>query len=76
MNNEFDPVDGAEQRPSAGGISTKRDVLVHAVDCHQKVYRGGAWTNTLDEARSANRAGLGKDVKSDFVGLRVVRILP
>lgn len=75
-SDEFDRVDGAEQRPSAKTVASKSDVSVHASDCNQKVYRGGAWTSTLEEVRSGNRAGLDKDVKSDFVGFRVVRVLP
>ena len=45
-------------------------------DCTEKVYRGGDWQSTLHEARSAGRAGMSKDVKSKFIGLRIVRALP
>ena len=74
-SDEFDRVHGAEQRPSAKTVASKSDVSVHTSDCNQKVYRGGAWTSTLEEVRSGNRAGLDKDVKSDFVGFRVVCLL-
>ena len=74
-DNEFNSADGGKQRASAETVRTKRDALINASDCNKKVYRGGAWNSSLDEARSASRASLGRDVKTNYIGFRVIRAL-
>jgi len=73
---DLDPMDSNERAQSADTVGPDGDAVDHTGDCNQKVYRGGAWNSNLDEARSASRAGLGKDIKRDYVGFRVVRVLP
>lgn len=73
---EWAPTDGSARTPS---LRTERPEPLApgpVGDCNQKVYRGGHWKSGLDEARSASRAGLGMDDRSDYIGFRIVRALP
>lgn len=45
-----------------------------AMDCMQRVVRGGAYSSPLDSLRSARRAQLSEDTRLDNLGFRVVRV--
>ena len=44
-------------------------------DCRLKIYRGGHWGSSFEQVRAASRVGLGMEIKSDNIGLRIVRTL-
>ena len=44
-------------------------------DCRLRIYRGGHWGSSFKEARVSSRVGLGMELNSDNIGLRIVRTL-
>lgn len=44
--------------------------------CNRRVFRGGSWGEKALSSRTATRAGSAVDNRSNFVGFRVVRVMP
>ena len=70
------PTDGRARTRVPDMASDGSADLYSVGDCNEKVYRGGDWHSALHEARSASRAGMSKQAKSKYIGLRIVRALP
>jgi formylglycine-generating enzyme required for sulfatase activity len=49
---------------------------VDAASCSRRVFRGGSWGEKALSNRSAARAGSAIDNRSNFVGFRIVRVMP
>lgn len=60
--------------PNYVGAPDDGSVWEGAMDCMQRVVRGGAYSSPLDSLRSARRAQLSQDTRLDNLGFRVVRV--
>lgn len=49
---------------------------VDATACNRRVFRGGSWGEKALSNRAASRAGIAADNRGNFVGFRVVRVMP
>ncbi len=56
------------------GTPTYSDVIGRK-SCQIRVWRGGSWINGPRDLRSANRGGVGPDLRSNSVGFRVARTI-
>ena len=70
------PSDGSAWIRASGMVQSELLEKYPDGDCAIKIYRGGHWGSTLKEARVSSRVGLGMEIKSDNIGLRIVRQLP
>ena len=75
--------DNYDEIPSDGGVQIRDSGTVQSGplekypdgDCRLKIYRGGHWGSSFEQIRAASRVGWGMDIKSDNIGLRIVRTL-